>query len=95
MSKTVLNVKTDLAVKKAAQKLSKEMGIPLSLVVTNSLKRFIADRQLIVDAPLIPSARLRKTITQYQKDKKKGSVEAASPAFASGAEMDAWLEGNL
>ena len=39
--KTVLNVKTDVEVKKKAQALAKYLGVPLSVVVNSYLKEFV------------------------------------------------------
>ena len=56
--KTVLTVKTDVDVKRDAQKLAKEMGVPLSTIVNAQLKQFVRDRRLEMSAPLIPRPRL-------------------------------------
>ena len=90
MTKTVLNVKTDIEVKKAAQKLAKEMGVPLSTIVNAQLKQLISERQISLRAPLIPNARTRRIIDKARADFRKG--KNISPIFSSGTEMDAWLE---
>ena len=46
MTKTVLSVKTDIEVKKKAQKLAKSLGVPLSIIVNAQLKKFIADGKI-------------------------------------------------
>ena len=46
MTKTLLNVKTDDVVKKEAQRLASELGIPLSTVVNAYLKEFIREREV-------------------------------------------------
>ena len=54
MAKTVLNVKTDVEVKRAAQALAKKIGVPLSMVVNAQLKQFIANRKIEFNEPLVP-----------------------------------------
>lgn len=90
MAKTVLNIKTDPEVKKAAQKLAKEMGVPLSIIVNAQLKRFVDERRVAFEVPLVPNARTRKIIDKAREDFRKG--KNISPAFSSGAEMDIWLK---
>ncbi len=67
--KTVLNVKM---LKKEAQKIAKEAGIPLSLVVDNGLRKFVARRAITVEAPLIPNAKTAKILDRVLKDIKEG-----------------------
>ncbi len=42
--KTILNVKTEVAVKRDAQKLAYELGLSLSTVVNAYLRQFIRDK---------------------------------------------------
>ena len=88
MSKTVLNVKTDVEVKKAAQKLAKEIGVPLSTIVNAQLKQFIADRRVEFSAPLVPSKYLRGVLDKAEK----ATAKDYSPAFTDMDEAAKWLE---
>jgi addiction module RelB/DinJ family antitoxin len=92
MAKTVLNVKTDVEVKREAQKLAKEIGVPLSTIVNAHLKQFISDRRVEFSAPLIPSARLRAVIEEAENDLKIGNTEAFSPRFSTAEDAIRWLE---
>jgi addiction module RelB/DinJ family antitoxin len=87
--KTVLNVKTDRDVKIEATKVSKEMGVPLSIVVTSLLKKFINDRELVLEAPRQMSKKLESVIFKAEKDLDKGSI---SPIFANTDDAIAWLK---
>jgi len=87
--KTVLTVKTDVDVKRDAQKLAKEMGVPLSTIVNAQLKQFVRDRRLEMSAPLIPRPRLIRAIRQARKDILEG--KNMSPVFSTADEMDAYL----
>lgn len=89
MVKTVLNVKTDVEVKREAQKLAKAIGVPLSTVVNAQLKRFINERRFEIQAPLVPSAGLKKIIAQAKKNR-----DAVSPAFDNVDDAIVWLNRN-
>lgn len=88
MAKTMLNVKTDVAVKKAAQRLAKEIGVPLSTIVNAQLKRFVSERRVELQAPLVPNVRTRKILDEAEREWKKGK---RSP-FKSVSEMIRALE---
>lgn len=70
--KTVLNIKTESKLKKEAQKVAKEAGIPISLVVNNALKKFVERRKLLIEAPLRPSKWLQKILKETEKDWQEG-----------------------
>jgi len=90
MAKTVLNVKTDVEVKKEAQDIARELGLPLSTIVNAYLKDLIRERSVTfsVDLKLKPEA--AKRIDKAREDFKKGVN--ISPEFSSVAEMDAYLD---
>lgn len=90
MSKTVLNIKTDVEVKREAQKLAKKIGVPLSTIVNAQLKQFIAERGVEFREPLVPSAYLAEVI---EKAEKAGGKDY-SPALTSSKEALAWLKKN-
>jgi addiction module RelB/DinJ family antitoxin len=88
MNKTVLNVKTDVEVKREAQKLAKKIGVPLSTIVNAQLKQFIAERRIEFVEPLVQSAYLTKVLEKAEKATEK----KYSPVFNSSKEAIAWLK---
>ena len=64
-------IKTDKALKVKAQKLAKEMGLPLGTLVNNYLKTFVIERQVIFTAP-IPNKATIRAIEQSRRDRKTG-----------------------
>ena len=72
MSKTLINIKTDTKVKKEAQKIAKELGVPLSTVVNAYLKEFVRERsvKLSLDPQLRPE--VAKMLCEASEDIKKG-----------------------
>ena len=65
--KTVLNVKVDLKVKKEAQRVAKEMGLPMSIIVNNFLSNFIAEKQITFTS-LAPNKRLERRLKKIDED---------------------------
>jgi len=94
MSKTVLSVKTDPEVKRDAQKLAKEMGVPLSVIVNANLKQFINQRRFVVQAPLVPTAKLVKVLEHAEREWEKGNTKKSSPVFDDMNDAIRWLDKN-
>lgn len=73
--KTILNVKTDIDVKKKAQETASELGLPLSTIVNVFLKQFIRDKKVTFSAYTEPSNYLKKILERAEKDLMSGNVE--------------------
>lgn len=87
--KTVLNVKVDPKVKRAAKETALELGLPLSLVVNESLRRFVLHRAITFSAPLKPSKKLQRWIAEAERDLKAG--RNISPMFSDVEKGIEWL----
>lgn len=87
--KTVLNVKIDKDVKVRAQKTAAELGLPLSIVVTENLKRFANERSITFAAPLKPSKKLARWIKEAERDLK--ARRNISPVFSDVEKGIEWL----
>ncbi|MEI8062422.1 MAG: hypothetical protein WCG97_03980, partial [bacterium] len=59
------------ALKVKAQKLAKEMGLPLGTLLNNYLKQFIIDREVTFTSPM-PNKKTRLAIEQARRDIKAG-----------------------
>ena len=70
--KTVLNIKTDVEVKKRAQEVARSIGLPLSTVVNAYLKEFIQKRQVTFSAEPQVRPEVEKMLLQASKDYKEG-----------------------
>lgn len=88
--KTVLNVKTDKEIKKQAQKIAEEMGLPLSTIVNAYLKEFIQERQITFSAALELRPEKEKLFQKAERDYKKGVN--ISPALSTPEEIEAYLK---
>lgn len=65
--KVILNVRTDPAVKRAAQKAAKKLGVSLSVVVNNSLRQFVRTERIELE-PLTPNKATARALLAVQKE---------------------------
>jgi len=73
MDKTVLNVKTDKALKIKAQKVAKDIGLPLGTIVNHYLREFVKEKRVVFS--LYPELRpeKKKLYAEIWKDIVKGN----------------------
>lgn len=88
--KTLINIKADVEVKKRAQKIAKELGLPLSTIVNAYLKQLGREQRVNFVIPLRPNKKTAQLLRRASKDYRKG--ENVSPAFSTAEEMDAYLD---
>ena len=67
-TKTLLTVKTDKTLKRAAEETAARVGLPLGTVVNGFLRNFVSEQRMEFSAPLIPNARTRKIIDEARKE---------------------------
>ena len=90
MNTTVINIKTDKNLKKDAQTLAKNFGLPLSAVVNIYLREFVREKRVVFSEPPMPNAKTRKILDQAISDIKAGK-NLVGP-FESAKEMDNFLD---
>lgn len=77
-TKTILNIKTDKTLKKAAQETAEELGIPLSTAINAFLKQFVREKEIVLSADkLKPTPYLQKILKQADEEFARG--EASGP----------------
>jgi DNA-damage-inducible protein J len=75
MNSTVINIKTDIKVKKAAQKIVSDLGLSLSGAINGFLRQLIRDKKIIFTLNEgEPSEYLKESIRKSEEDIKKGRV---------------------
>ncbi|MDR3558191.1 MAG: hypothetical protein P4L61_01530 [Candidatus Pacebacteria bacterium] len=74
-AKTLLTVKTDVSLKKAAQKTAKKIGLPLGTVVNGFLRRFVATKEAYFAESYKPNAYLRRVIAEGEKEYAEGKLK--------------------
>ncbi|MFA6486659.1 MAG: type II toxin-antitoxin system RelB/DinJ family antitoxin [Candidatus Magasanikbacteria bacterium] len=69
----VINIKTDVKIKRQAQKLAEQLGMSLSGVINASLRQFLNSKTLFVSTEYRePSEMLKKAIQEGREERKKG-----------------------
>jgi antitoxin component of RelBE/YafQ-DinJ toxin-antitoxin module len=87
LDKTIINFKVSKSLKREAQELADELGVPLTTVITANLKEFVRSRSLTVSAfprlkPEIEKE-LGEAIADYKKDKNISKTYAKPDDVAS------------
>jgi len=72
-TQTTMLIKTDKTLKTRAQKLAREMGLPLGTLVNNYLKNFIIEREVTFISPM-PNKKTIKAIEESRRDLKAGKT---------------------
>ena len=70
MSKSVINFKIDTEVKEEAQKLAKELGLPLSGIVNSQLRQLLRTRSFELNATPVMTPMLKEIVASVEKDRK-------------------------
>ncbi|MEI6490440.1 MAG: type II toxin-antitoxin system RelB/DinJ family antitoxin [bacterium] len=90
--KTTTSLKIDKDVKEKAAKLAASLGLTLSAVINNSLRKFIADKKVsFEEEPRFNKATSRR-LNKALEDIKNG--KNLSPAFDNAKDAIAWLNRN-
>jgi addiction module RelB/DinJ family antitoxin len=88
---TVLNVKIDPILKKKAQSVAKELGLPMSIVVAASLREFVNTRSITIsDSPRL-RPEVEAELRTMSKKARAGKLDDYSPAFDDIEKSFAWL----
>ncbi len=90
MAKTLINIKADADVKEKAQKVARELGMPLSTIINAYLGQLIRTKEVYfaLEGELRPSA--KKRLDRLMKEAREG--KNVSHSFSTRKEMDAYLD---
>ncbi len=69
---SVINLKTDPQLKKDAAKVADKLGISLSAVLNNELRRFAAEQSVVFDVPEAPNDATAKQLAASKKQIENG-----------------------
>ncbi|OGL30243.1 hypothetical protein A3D14_02885 [Candidatus Saccharibacteria bacterium RIFCSPHIGHO2_02_FULL_47_12] len=72
LDKTIINLKVSKGLKREAQDLADEIGVPLTTVITANLKEFVRSRSLAVSAFPRLKPEIEKELGEAIADYKKG-----------------------
>lgn len=68
MSKVVINFKVDKEIKEEAQKLARDLGVPLSTIINAQIKQMLRSRTVTLTTDLQPTPYLEKIIEEAEDD---------------------------
>lgn len=68
----IINLKTDPELKKSAAKTAARLGISLSAILNNELRRFTAEQSVVFEVPEIPNAATAKSLAESRKQIEAG-----------------------
>ena len=63
----VINLKTDPELKKLATQTANKLGISISAVLNNELRRFTAEQSVVFDVPEAPNEQTAKLLASSKK----------------------------
>lgn len=63
----VINLKTDPELKRQAAATADKLGVSLSAVLNNELRRFAAEQSVVFDVPEVPNARTAAELAQSKR----------------------------
>ena len=86
---TVINIRTEISVKKQAQDIAKNLGLNLSALINGYLKQLIRTKTVVFSTREEPSEYLIKSLEQSKKDIKNGFV---SLPFDNAKDANEWLD---
>jgi len=69
----VINLKTDPALKKLAAQTADKLGISLSAVLNNELRRFTIEQNVVFEIPEVPNKKTAKQLRASQKEVEAGN----------------------
>jgi addiction module RelB/DinJ family antitoxin len=90
MSKTLINIRADADVKKKAQHIAKELGVPLSVVVNAYLREFVRERGVHLSLEGSVRPEVGKALFSAHKDFL--ARKNITGPFTTADEMDAFLD---
>lgn len=88
--KSIINIKTDVETKEQAQKLSKELGVPLSTIINVYLKQFVRTREFTFSLAYSMRPELEKIISEAETD--IIANKNLSGAFSDSKSAAKWLD---
>lgn len=68
MEKTLLNVKTEKKLKQNAQKVAREMGLPLGTIINAYLRELVHEKRVVFSVPELPNIHTQNLLQQIASD---------------------------
>lgn len=72
MEKTLLNVKIDKKLKRDAQEVAQELGLPLGTIINAYLRELIREKRVLFSSPPVPNKKTQKLLKKIDADIRTG-----------------------
>jgi len=72
MEKTLLNIKTDRELKEEAQKVARELGLPLGTIINAYLRELIREKKVLFSSPPVPNKKTQNLLKKIDHDIRAG-----------------------
>lgn len=76
MNYSVINLKTNPDLKKQAAKTAKKLGVSISTLLNNELRRFVAEQSVLLETPEVLNAETAKQLKKSRKDIESGNYHS-------------------
>ena len=78
---TIINIKTDKALKESAQETAQKIGVPLSTVINSFLKQFVRDEEVTFSGKdYITTPYLEGLVNHARNDRERGKTKSFKDA---------------
>lgn len=86
---TILNFKTDKALKEEAKQVARELGLPLGAIMNHYLKELVREKRVLYTTHPKPSSAVVAELKQMSFEVRAG--KNVSPTFSDAKKAEAWL----
>jgi antitoxin component of RelBE/YafQ-DinJ toxin-antitoxin module len=86
----VLNFKTEKKLKIEAQKVAKDLGLPLGTIMNHYLKELVREKRVLFSSHPTPSKKVVEELKLLSRDAREG--KNISPVFTNIEDALAWLD---
>lgn len=87
--KTIINIKSDKDIKEKAQKIAKDLGLPLSTLINAYLRQLIRNEEIHFSTAPKMTKELEETVALARQDLK--AKKNISPTFSNQKDLNAYL----
>ena len=72
MHTTVINIKTDVTLKRDAKEVAADLGLPLGTIINSYLRELVRERRVIFSAPPAVNKKTSKILGEIERDIREG-----------------------
>ena len=68
MHKAVINIKSDVVLKKQASEVASRLGLPLGTILNNYLRQLVREKRVVFEEGLTPNKKTAKRLMAIERD---------------------------